>query len=120
MLDLSERHGRAVLVAMLVLLHFAVLRGTTDVWARALLVAHLGLVLLWQPFVRRQEQAATAQALAIGFAGVVAMLWLNGWLLAAWVIALAGIVSSVSYQQYARWQRRAYCWCLPICWHCLP
>jgi hypothetical protein len=107
-LDLSERHGRAVLVAMLVLLHFAVLRGTTDVWARALLVAHLGMVLLWQPFVRRQEQVSTAQALAIGFAGAVVLLWLNGWLLAAWVIALAGIVGSVSYQQYARWQRRAY------------
>jgi signal transduction histidine kinase len=107
-LDLSERHGRVVLVAMLVLLHFAVLRGTTDVWARALLLAHLGLVLMWQPFVRRQEQVSTAQAVAIGFAGVVVMLWLNGWLLAVWVIALAGIVGGVSYQQYARWQRRAY------------
>ena len=107
-LNLSERHGRAVLVAMLVLLHFAVLRGTTDVWARALLLAHLGMVLMWQPFVRRQEQVSTAQALGIGIAGVVVMLWLNGWLLAVWIIALAGIVGSVSYQQYARWQRRAY------------
>ena len=59
-LELSDRHGRAILVAMLVLLHFAVLRGTTDVWARALLVAHLGLVLLWQPFVRRQERVSAS------------------------------------------------------------
>ena len=50
-LDFSDRHSRAVLIAMLLLLHFAALRGTTDVWARALLLAHLGLVLLWQPLV---------------------------------------------------------------------
>jgi len=107
-LGFSDRHSRAVLVAMLVLLHFAVLRGTTDVWARALLVAHLGLVLLWQPFVRRQEHVSTAQALAIVFVGVAVLQWLNGWLLAAWVIALAGIVGSAGYQRSAPWQRRAY------------
>jgi len=107
-LGFSDRHSRAVLVAMLVLLHFAVLRGTTDVWARALLVAHLGLVLLWQPFVRRQEHVSTAQAVAIVFVGVAVLQWLNGWLLAAWVIALAGIVGSAGYQRSARWQRRAY------------
>jgi signal transduction histidine kinase len=107
-LAFSDRHGRAVLVAMLLLLHFAALRGTTDVWARALLLAHLGLVLLWQPFVRRQERVSLAQAVAIVFVGVAVLQWLNGWLLAAWVIALAGIVGSASYQRTARWQRRAY------------
>lgn len=107
-LDFSDRHSRAVLVAMLLLLHFAALRGTTDVWARGLLLAHLGLVLLWQPFVRRQEHVSLAQAAAIVFVGVAVLQWLNGWLLAAWVIALAGIVGSASYQRTARWQRRAY------------
>jgi hypothetical protein len=107
-LGFTDRHSRAVLIAMLVLLHFAALRGTTDVWARALLLAHLGLVLLWQPFVRRQEHVSTAQAIAIVFVGVAVLEWLNGWMLAAWVIALAGIVGSASYQRTARWQRRAY------------
>jgi len=107
-LAFSDRHGRAVLVAMLLLLHFAALRGTTDVWARGLLLAHLGLVLLWQPFVRRQERVSFAQAAAILLVGVAVLRWLNGWLLAAWVIALAGIVGSASYQRSTRWQRRAY------------
>ena len=93
---------------MLLLLHFAALRGTTDVWARGLLLAHLGLVLLWQPFVRRQEHVSVAQAVAIAFVGFAVLQWLNGWLLAAWVIALAGIVGSASYQRSTRWQRRAY------------
>jgi hypothetical protein len=107
-LDFSDRHSRAVLVAMLLLLHFAALRGTTDFWARGLLLAHFGLVLLWQPFVRRQERVSIAQAIAIGFVGFALLKWFNGWLLAGWVIALAGIVGSASYQRTARWQRRAY------------
>ena len=37
---------------MLALLHVAVFRGVADPWARALLLAHLGLLLLWQPFLR--------------------------------------------------------------------
>ncbi len=107
-LDFSDRHGRAVLVAMLLLLHFAALRGTTDVWARGLLLAHLGLVLLWQPFVRRQEHVSLGQAAAIAVVALAVLQWLSGWLLAAWVIALAGIVGSASYQRSTRWQRRAY------------
>jgi hypothetical protein len=107
-LDFSDRHSRAVLVAMLLLLHFAALRGTTDFWARGLLLAHFGLVLLWQPFVRRQERVSIAQAIAIAFVGFALLKWFNGWLLAGWVIALAGIVGSASYQRTARWQRRAY------------
>src|SRR5258708_3751648 len=44
--SLSQRHWRFVVIAMLVLLHIAVLRGTADIWARAFLVAHLGLPVL--------------------------------------------------------------------------
>jgi hypothetical protein len=54
--SLSQRHWRFVVIAMLALLHIAVLRGTADDWARALLVAHLGLLLLWQPFLRGEHQ----------------------------------------------------------------
>ncbi|HYN12808.1 MAG TPA: hypothetical protein VET51_09220, partial [Burkholderiales bacterium] len=48
--SLSQRYWRLVVVAMLALLHVAVFRGVSDPWARALLLAHLGLLLLWQPF----------------------------------------------------------------------
>ena len=49
-------HWRFVVVAMLALLHVAVLRGIADPWARALLLAHLGLLLLWQPFLRGEQR----------------------------------------------------------------
>ena len=36
------------------------------------------------------------------------MLWLDWWLLAFWVVVLAGLVGGKVYQQDARWQRRVY------------
>ena len=52
----SQRYWRLVVVAMLLLLHIAVFRGVADPWARALLLAHLGLLLLWQPFLRAEQR----------------------------------------------------------------
>ena len=36
------------------------------------------------------------------------MLRLDWWLLAFWVVVLAGLVGGKVYQQHARWQRRCY------------
>jgi len=106
--SLSQRHWRFVVVAMLALLHVAVLRGTADEWARALLLAHLGLLLLWQPFLRGEHQISTAQGLFIGLVAVAVMLWVNWWLLAFWVVVLAGLVGGKVFLHQARWQRRCY------------
>ena len=104
----SQRHWRFVVVAMLVLLHVAVLRGTADEWARALLLAHLGLLLLWQPFLRGEHQVSATQGVFIGLVAVAAMLWINWWLLAFWVVVLAGLVGGKVFLHQARWQRRCY------------
>ena len=106
--SLSQRHWRFVVIAMLLLLHVAVLRGTADNWARALLLAHLGLLLLWQPFLRGEHQVSTAQGLFIGLGAVAVMLWVGWWLLAFWVVVLAGLVGGKVFLHQARWQRRCY------------
>jgi len=106
--SLSQRHWRFVVVAMLALLHVAVLRGTADEWARALLLAHLGLLLLWQPFLRGEHQISAAQGLFIGLVGVAVMLWVSWWLLAFWVVVLAGLVGGKVFLHQAHWQRRCY------------
>ena len=67
---------------MLALLHVAVLRGAADDWARALLLAHLGLLLLWQPFLRGEHQISVTQGAFIGLVAVAVMLWIGWWLLA--------------------------------------
>ena len=104
----SRRYWRLVVVAMLLLLHIAVVRGVADPWARALLLAHLGLLLLWQPFLSVEERVSPAQGVVLCVVAVAVMLWLDWWLLAFWVVVLAGLVGGKVYQQHARWQRRGY------------
>jgi signal transduction histidine kinase len=107
-LGISQRYGRFVVIAMLLLLHVAVLRGVADNWARALLLAHLGLILLWQPFLRGQYQVSATQLAFIAFGATAVMLWLNAWLLVFWVCVLAGLIGGKVFSHQARWQRRFY------------
>src|SRR5260221_12888041 len=78
----SQRYWRLVVVAMLLLLHIAVFRGVADPWARALLLAHLGLLLLWQPFLRAEQRVSAAQGVILSLVALVVMLWLDWWVLA--------------------------------------
>ncbi len=104
----SQRYWRLVVVAMLALLHVAVVRGVADPWARAMLLAHLGLLLLWQPFVRAQQRISPTQGLVLVLGAFIVMVRLDWWLLAFWVVVLAGLVGGKVYQHAARWQRRSY------------
>src|SRR5687768_5479057 len=106
--DVSQRHWRFVVIAMLALLHVAVFRGVADPWARALLLAHLGLLLLWQPFLRAEQRVSPPQGIILALLAFAVMLYLDWWLLAFWVVVLAGLVGGKEYQHSARWQRRCY------------
>jgi len=107
-LGFSQHYGRFVVIAMLVLLHVAALRGVEDNWARSLLLAHLGLLLIWQPFLRGQHQVSATQLGFIAVGAVAVMLWLNAWLLVFWVCVLAGLVGGKVFLHQARWQKRFY------------
>jgi signal transduction histidine kinase len=102
----SRRHWRLLVIAMLALLHVAVLRGVADGWARSLLLAHFGLVLLWQPFVAGERRVPLGQALLIALGAAAIMLWLDWWLLAFWIVVLAGLVGGKVFLHQARRQRR--------------
>ena len=104
----SRRYWRFVVIAMLASLHVVALRGAADDGARVLLLVHLGLLLLWQPFLRRQHAVTLPQAGFIVLFAVVAVLWLNWWLLAVWTVVVAGLVGGKVFLHQARWQRRFY------------
>jgi signal transduction histidine kinase len=106
--DFTRRYWRLIVVAMLALLHVAVFRGVADPWARGLLLAHLGVVLLWQPFLRAEQRVSPVQGFILSLVAFAVMMWLDWWLLAFWVVVLAGLVGGKIYQQHARWQRRCY------------
>jgi signal transduction histidine kinase len=104
----SRRHWRVVVIAMLVLLHVVVLRGVADDGARVLLLAHLGLLLLWQPLLRSERRITPTQALFIGVFAAAIVVFLNWWLLAVWCVVLGGLVGGKVFLHQARWQRRFY------------
>jgi signal transduction histidine kinase len=106
--DFTRRYWRLIVVAMLALLHVAVFRGVADPWARGLLLAHFGVVLLWQPFLRAEQQVSPVQGFILALVAFAIMLHLDWWLLAFWVVVLAGLVGGKVYQQHARWQRLCY------------
>ncbi len=105
---LSQRYWRLVVIAMLLLLHVAVFRGVADPWARGLLLAHLGLLLLWQPFLRAEQRVSPTQGFALSLVAMLVMLYLSWWVLALWVVVIAGLVGGKVYQHDTPWQRRCY------------
>ncbi|MGH8720595.1 MAG: ATP-binding protein, partial [Burkholderiales bacterium] len=79
-----------------------------DDGARVLLLAHLGLLLLWQPLLRGERRVTAAQALFIAAFATALVVFLNWWLLAIWSVVLAGLVGGKVFLHQARWQRRFY------------
>jgi signal transduction histidine kinase len=102
------RFWRVQIVVMLALLHFAALRGAEDFWARGLMLAHFGLFILWQPFMRAERHLTPTQIVAIIAIALGILYFLNWWLLALWTSLLAGIVGGKVFLFQARWLRRFY------------
>jgi len=102
---LIVRYWRPLFVAMLVLLHFTAMRGVEDVWARALMLAHFGLFILWQPFMRSEQSLTPQQSAALALSCVLALYFWNWWLMLLWLCMLAGVVGGKVFQYQERWQR---------------
>src|SRR5438093_1251549 len=102
------RSWRGLFLVMLVSLHLAAMRGTEDFWARGLMLAHFGLFILWQPFMRGEHRLTSAQVAAVAAIALGTLYFLDWWLLALWVSVLAGIVGGKVFLFQARWLRRFY------------
>jgi hypothetical protein len=105
---LIARYWRILFVLMLLLLHLSAVRGAEDFWARGLMLAHFGLFILWQPFMRGEQRLSGLQSGAIFAVAAGILLFLNWWWLGLWVSVLAGIVGGKVFLFQARWLRRFY------------
>jgi hypothetical protein len=84
---------RSVLfVALLTLLHMVVLLGPVNPVARTMFIAHLGLFILWQPFVRSDQRLSAVMVASLAVLVAIVTLWLNNWMLVVWITLLGGIV----------------------------
>lgn len=105
---LITRYWRLLFVTMLALLHLTAMRGVEDVWARALMLAHFGLFILWQPFMRGEQSLTPLQLFAIALVCVLALFFWNWWLMLLWLGMLAGVIGGKVFLFQARWQRYFY------------
>lgn len=90
----SALHDRQrwVLIALLAVLHLALLAGATTAVGLMCWLVDVGLFLLWQPFIHAERKID-----AVGLAAIVAVLaggaWIFGWwLLIFWTVLLAALV----------------------------
>lgn len=106
--QLAIRWRRQLLVAMLLLLFAVLLLGAANPIARTLFVVHLGLFMLWQPFVRSDQRIALPVLAAMLTLVAVVAIALNGWLLLIWISLLAGVVGGKVFLFEARWSKLFY------------
>ncbi len=101
-------YWRVLFLLMLILLHVAALRGAADFWTRALMLAHFGLFITWQPFMRGERHLNVAQVAGIMVVSLGILFFFNWWLLALWISVLAGIVGGKVFLFQAPGLRRFY------------
>ncbi|MFA7269714.1 MAG: ATP-binding protein [Sterolibacterium sp.] len=90
--DWLDRHRRWLLLGQLMLLHLGLMQGIDNVQGRTMLVAHIGLFLLWQPFVRAELRLNYFHFTLVFALVAAAIVWLNWGILSIWVMFIAGII----------------------------
>jgi len=83
---------RGLLLAMLVALFLVLWQGPETMFGRTLFVVHLGLFMLWQPFVHAEQRLSVPSLLVLAGVVLVGGVFLKGWIVALWIMMLAGIV----------------------------
>lgn len=99
---------RWVFLAFLAALHLIFLQGPENVPARLIFLSHIGLGLVWQPFVHpRRRLGWWGMSIVFVFAGSSA--YLLGWGgLLLWTMLLCGVVGGKIFLFHDRWERRFY------------
>ena len=89
---LTRHHEHRILGCMLFLLQSAMWWDFGGASSRSLMLAHLGLFLIWQPFWSRDERLGWHRALIFVAATLAFVVWLNWWFLVFWLLLLTGLV----------------------------
>jgi len=85
-------HEHWLFAAMLPPLHGAIWNQFGSPLSRSLMLAHLGVFLIWQPLWRSDERLDPQRAAAfVAFTGVF-VAWLNWWLIFIWLLVLIGLI----------------------------
>lgn len=97
---------RWLLLALFGALYLVLWQGPDAVFGRTLFVAHLGLFILWQPFVHTGQQLSFPSIIAVLAVALLSGIFLKGWMIALWIMMLAGTVGGkvlLHDSRAARW-----------------
>ena len=106
--DWLEHQRRWLLLGLLLLLHLGLMQGVDSALGRTLLVAHIGLFILWQPFFNAEQRLNYSHFAGIFALVAAAIIWLNWGTLAVWVMFIAGIIGGKVFFFGARWSKAFY------------
>lgn len=104
--DLSSASRRRwIFLGFLLALHLVFLAGPGTQLGRLLFLSHIGLGLLWQPFVQpRRRLGVGGMAVVVTCAGLFAY-FLDWGLLAVWTMLLTGVAGGKVFLFPDRWER---------------
>jgi signal transduction histidine kinase len=88
----ATSHPEWWLGLMLLALHASLAWGIDEWWARAFLLAHFGLFLLWQPVWRGEGNVESRYAFLVVIVGFLLAAWSTWWLMAVWLAVLFGLI----------------------------
>ena len=83
---------KGLLLALLAVLYLVFWQGPQTTLGKALFVVHLGIFILWQPFVHGEKRLSWPSLLALSGVVLAAGAFLQGWIMVLWIMVLAGIV----------------------------
>jgi hypothetical protein len=88
----DKRFEHQVLALMLVCLHLALWWDFGGALSRCLILAHLGLFLMWQPLWRREQRLNWPSSIVFILATLAFIIWLDWGLMTFWLLLLTGFV----------------------------
>lgn len=106
-----QRHRRWIILLMLLALHAALIVEPGSAYQRVWLLVHFGLFLLWQPFVSTEQELQIFAVMLIFLITGATLFFLPGWLIAAWLAILIGILGGKVFTQKADERSRFYLVC---------
>lgn len=94
------------LIFLVLVLQIVSLFGADQLLGQLFFIAHVGAVLMWQPFIKKERVFGLRQCLALIVFLVTLLLMLNSWVLSLWMVLLIGMISGrVSVEERTSWSR---------------
>ncbi len=99
------RYEHRTLALMLAIVHIIVVSGVSSVISQPLMLAHLGLFLIWQPLLSHRLRLDTRSVIIVSVLMIFIIGILNWFMLSLWLLMLIGLLSgqvkSSQRQRYA-------------------